>query len=145
MKTGRKDSTRTSADRTSRRKAARPSTDLRSSWLDRFNRQFPEFKDSVSPKSQPVWLLYDSMYLAAYAIASLGDKPVTGENLAQVLGRMNGPGNVVTTYYSAGGPNGVSRAIRPGIGASISATPHCVKISQPIRGRIPRTRSGVYI
>lgn len=76
------------------------------SWLDRFNRQFPEFKDSVSPKSQPVWLLYDSMYLAAYAIASLGDKPVTGENLAQVLGRMNGPGNAVTTYYSAGGPNG---------------------------------------
>lgn len=74
-------------------------------WLSRFNTQFPEFKNSVSQASQNVWLLYDAFWLAAYAIQAVGDKPITGENLAGVLDRLNN-GQVISTYYSAGGPNG---------------------------------------
>lgn len=67
-------------------------------WLQRFNDKFPDLAMSPTPKNQLVWLLYDATYLAGYAISSLRDKPVSGENLATTLGLFNPPGVTVSTY-----------------------------------------------
>lgn len=56
-------------------------------WRARFDARFPDLTASVAAGSQDAWLLYDSTYLAAYAIVALGDKPVSGENLAGTLQR----------------------------------------------------------
>jgi hypothetical protein len=69
-------------------------------WLSRLNDKYPDLAISQTPKNQLVWLLYDATYLAAYAIAALKDKPITGENLAQTLSLFNPPGTTITTYES---------------------------------------------
>lgn len=72
-------------------------------WLARFNERNPEFSSSVSSKSQLTWAVYDATYLAAYAISALRDKPVTGDNIAAVLGLFNAPGTAINTFD---GPTG---------------------------------------
>lgn len=68
-------------------------------WLQRYVNKFPEFTESVSPKNQLVWQLYDATYLAAYAIVALRDKPITGENLAATLPQfLKGNPKRVRTY-----------------------------------------------
>jgi|GEM_PF-3166853 len=69
-------------------------------WLSRFNDRFPDLAASNTPKNQLVWTLYDATYLAAYAIAALKEKPVTGENIAQTLSLFNPPGALISTFES---------------------------------------------
>lgn len=72
------------------------------SWLSRFNDRNPEFSSSPSNVNQPTWSWYDAMYLAAYSIVALGDKPVTGENLAGTMKSFTS-GTTINTYD---GPTG---------------------------------------
>jgi hypothetical protein len=66
-------------------------------FVQRFDAKFPDFAGSVSSKAQLAWLLYDSTYLAAYAIVAARDKPITGENLAATLPSFVG-GTEVSTF-----------------------------------------------
>ncbi len=54
-------------------------------WLIKFNAFSPTFKDSQTQQAPLVQQWYDSAYVAAYAIAALGDKPLTGENLGKTI------------------------------------------------------------
>jgi hypothetical protein len=51
----------------------------------RFIALFPEFRGSDTPSDSLIRQFYDSVYLAVYATAALGDKPLTGANLAEAI------------------------------------------------------------
>lgn len=65
-------------------------------WVVHFKETFPEFLTSTTPQNPLVHLLYDSTFLAAYAIVANGSKPLTGENLAMTLPRFVPPGTKVS-------------------------------------------------
>jgi hypothetical protein len=57
-------------------------------WVIKFKSEFPDLRDSPLPNQQIVQSWYDATYMAAYAVAANGQKPLTGGNLAQTLPRL---------------------------------------------------------
>lgn len=64
-------------------------------FVIKFKTEAPQFASSFTPFATKVQQWYDAGYLAAYAIAANGDKPLTGENLGKTLALMNPPGQKV--------------------------------------------------
>jgi hypothetical protein len=63
-----------------------------SEWVTKFKTAAPQFATSFTPFATKVQQWYDAGYLAAYAIAATGDKPLTGENLGKTIPLLNPPG-----------------------------------------------------
>lgn len=61
----------------------------------RYKSRFPEF--SASNINPLVYNVFDAAYLMIYAIAAVGNKPVTGENIAAGMLRLQGPGPLIPT------------------------------------------------
>jgi hypothetical protein len=72
-------------------------------FQQRFRDRNPDLAESASVLAQTTWTIYDAVYTAAYAITALRDKPLTGENIANVLSALRPPAIPINTYD---GPTG---------------------------------------
>jgi len=59
-----------------------------------FKQKFPEFTNSSNNPLIPN--IYDSAYLMIYALAAVGNKPITGESIAVAMSRLGPPGTQLT-------------------------------------------------
>lgn len=76
-------------------------------FIIRFRDTFKQFT-SATAEFQIVHEWFDSFYLAAYAIAANGNRPLTGENLASTITKLQpGSGSQVIPV----GPNDINRAL----------------------------------
>lgn len=65
-------------------------------FVVRFRGAFPELAQSGTPFDPAPRAFYDATYMAAYALAAVGEKPVTGANVASTLRRLlQGPRKIV--------------------------------------------------
>ena len=74
-------------------------------FIIKFRTAAPQFATSNTVTATKVQQWYDAGYLAAYAIAANGDKPLTGENLGKTLALMNPPGQKIERRHR-GPPEG---------------------------------------
>lgn len=70
-------------------------TDRLQTMFLNFKQRFPEF--STAATNPLVANIYDSAYLMIYALAAVGSKPLTGENIAVAMGRLQPPGTEILT------------------------------------------------
>jgi hypothetical protein len=66
-------------------------------FVVKFRSAFPQLLNSPFPELPLLHSWYDATYMAAYAIAANGNKPVTGTNLAVTLPKFLPPGTTVHT------------------------------------------------
>ena len=59
-----------------------------------FKQKFPEFNNAANNPLIPN--IYDSAYLMIYALAAVGNKPITGESIAVGMSRLGPPGTQLT-------------------------------------------------
>lgn len=70
-------------------------TDRLGTFFLNFKQRFPEFSQvSINPLIPNI---YDSAYLMIYALAAVGSKPLTGENIAIAMSRLGPPGTETLT------------------------------------------------
>lgn len=75
-----------------------------SNWTIRFKTAYPEFMNSnINPLAYTV---FDAAYLAAYSVAAVGSKPLTGPNAAQGLMQLLPPGAPIQAS-----PDDISKAL----------------------------------